>query len=264
MEINKLNKIDYELRNMKMPFLNDAPLASSYAEKSGYAVLSDDTYFTIKDDFSNATGNAVNVPALEQQKYDIEKQLTEVDSDILSNSDEITKYNNLLNKAVTERNYRQSKYDDALKLYNEINSVKNKNRREEKLKEDRRKELDFQRDKLNVSKASILSHSNTLISLNSEDTRLKNLKSGLIQQKAELIDAISKGKSREILANKGTTPEAKQESDKILAEGKRSSDILKAQADAIQVKSSSRGKLLLIVGGIGLVGLIAMLVLRRN
>ena len=45
-----MNRIDYELRNMKVPYLGDVPTVSAYAEGSGYAVTSDNLY-------SNANGD---------------------------------------------------------------------------------------------------------------------------------------------------------------------------------------------------------------
>ena len=262
--MNKLNKIDYELRNMKMPFLNDAPLASSYAEKSGYAVLSDDTYFSLKDDFSNADGSAIDVPALESEKYEIEIQLTEVDNDILANSDAITKAQANLNYWITQRGVREAQVATTQASYDAVNSIKKKNRREEQRKKDLAGELGFYNSHLATARANANSYEREVNDLKNEATRLNDLKATLINQKAYLVDQISKGRAREIIATQGKTPEAIETATRIESEGKKESDILRAQADAVSVKSSSTGKLLLIVGGIGLVGLIAMLVLKRN
>ena len=258
--MNKLNKIDYELRGMKMPFLSDTPLASSYAEKSGYATMSENTYSNFSDDYSYADGN---VAELESKKYEIDQQLSDVDADILKNSDAITEAVRLRDYWIGQRDLRVSQVAEAQRLYDEINAVKKKNRREEDLKQSRLSDYNFYNGHLTTARANANSYASNVNSLNQESIRLSALKSSLIQQKADLIDSIAKGKAREILANQGTTPEAKEKADEIIAKGKAESDVLKAEAENVSLKDSSKGKLFLIIGAVAIVGVATILLLKK-
>jgi hypothetical protein len=58
-----MNTIDYELRNMKKPFLGSIPTTSVYAEGSGYEMTSQNVY-------SNADGEEIEKD-LEKSKIDL-------------------------------------------------------------------------------------------------------------------------------------------------------------------------------------------------
>lgn len=207
--MNKLNKIDYELRNMKMPFLNDAPLASSYAEKSGYAVLSDDTYFTIKDDFSNATGDTLaSVQDLIDKKV----------SDITLSENKIIQY--LDEKAINQNNY--DSWNNS--------TPSNKSGRDEKTSKKKIYETAINKYKTLAEK---------------EQVKLETLKTDLLALQARK-DALGQ-------------IESDKEIDDTLAKQGLTRDGIIARETA-----SSKTKIVLIVGGLAVVGLIAMLVLKRN
>jgi hypothetical protein len=177
-----MKQIDYELRGMKVPFLGDAPLASSYAEKSGYALTDENTYFNFCDTYSNSNGD----------------EILSLNSKIQTQKDIITSHTNSNKNWQKYLDIEQGRYDDV--------NHPNKTRREENLKKG-------YASNIASLKAKIKSNNDEIKLANDEILRLESLKEDLIkaqqaQQQAE--QAQQQAEQDLINANKSETEQKAQ------------------------------------------------------
>lgn len=240
MEKCKTN-IDYELRDMFLPNINNIPLASSFSEERR---LFGNVGFSNASGFSNAIGDEIS-----------------------AKQSEITRLQALLTSQLDTEATRVGLYDSAKIDYDIVNAIRNKSRSEEALKKKHADTMGFHTSKLTVLRSEMAT---TRTNLATADTQLKVLlsqKATEDQQKAkedqakiDLIKTTAEAEARRLLALKGQTPESVAQAQQILADAQIKIDAIKTA----EVSGSNRSKMVLIVGGLAVAGLVAVLLLKRD
>ena len=233
--------IDYELRDMFLPNINNIPLASSFSEERR---LFGNVGFSNANGFINAIGDEISA------KYS-----------------EITRLQALLKLQLETEATRVGLYDSAKIDYDIVNAIRNKNRREEALKKKHADTMGFHTSKLTVLRSEM---GTTRTNLATAEAQLKVLlsqkatedlqKAKEDQAKIDLIKTTAEAEARRLLALKGQTPESVAQSQQILADAQIKIDEIKSA----EVVGSNRSKMVLIVGGLAVAGLVAVLLLKKR
>ena len=244
--------IDYELRDMFLPNINNIPLASSFSEERR---LFGNVGFSNVSGFSNAIGDEIS-----------------------AKQSQITRLQLLLGSQLDTEATRVGLINSAQIDYDIVNAIRNPNRAEKKLIKKHADTIGFHNSKLAVlrpemvtTKGNLATAENELKVLLSqkatEDQQLAQQKAVEAQQKAtedqakiDLIRTTAEAEARRLLALKGQTPESVAQAQEILADAQIKIDEIKSA----EVVGSNRSKMVLIIGGLAVAGLVAVLLLKRD
>jgi len=233
--------IDYELRDMFLPNINNIPLASSFSEERR---LFGNVGFSNVSGFSNAIGDEIS-----------------------AKQSQITRLQDILKLQLETEATRVGLINSAQIDYDIVNAIRNPNRAEKKLIKKHADTIGFHNSKLAVLRPEMATTKGNLATAEAQLKVLLSQKATEDLQKAkedqakiDLIRTTAEAEARRLLALKGQTPESVAQSQQILADAQKQIDDIKTA----EVVGSNRSKMVLIVGGLAVAGLVAVLLLKRD